>query len=557
MPYNLIHEAWLPGRRASGRRLWIKPADVTNDLSGDPIVALDFPRPDWNAAITEFLIGLYTCALAPQDEKKWRHYWLHPPTPDALAEKLECISFAFNLDGNVPRAFQDFDEIDGDEPWPANKLLIDGPGVDGSSPAGLFMKPSAVVGLGEPYAAAALITLQTFTSGPGRGHKASFRGVGPLTIHVDPNGSYWQRVWSNAPLLGDDSPPFHLPGTHPVWARIFPWLQPFPRLVGPDDANKSLLPFFACPLKIRLRFSELTGNACSFGGPVSHLTVQEYETIHGGSNYVGFDHPLSPYKEIKIKKTGVTEREPLKAAKVFASYRDWLGLWGHGWEEGSETKYFESSNVRLWRTRRSGYAIKAQLRGFGFEFKSAKTKYFHSAEFPDLQLTDTNTSEFFEKVTQIIRAAHMAAENLIEAVVIARLYRWNDKKQNFLPVGKRSAKTEKIVSQPYEGRLWRETEKTFRSHFQELLSDPSDKSDEIRKSWLKTIKSVALRIFDDNIAPEDSWNDDPKRLVYARSKLTYAFRPTYQWSKPKDRGAVWEALGLNPLLRPKRTDGFL
>ena len=63
MTFNLIHEAWLPVRRASGQGLWLKPADITGDLSGDPIVALDFPRPDWNAAIIEFLIGLLPARL--------------------------------------------------------------------------------------------------------------------------------------------------------------------------------------------------------------------------------------------------------------------------------------------------------------------------------------------------------------------------------------------------------------------------------------------------------------------------------------------------------------
>ena len=49
MAFNLIHEAWLPVRRASGERLWIRAADITSNLDGDPIVVLDFPRPDWNA----------------------------------------------------------------------------------------------------------------------------------------------------------------------------------------------------------------------------------------------------------------------------------------------------------------------------------------------------------------------------------------------------------------------------------------------------------------------------------------------------------------------------
>ena len=60
---------------------------------------------------------------------------------------------------------------------------------------------------------------------------------------------------------------------------------------------------------------------------------------------------------------------------------------------------------------------------------------------------------------------------------------------------------------------------------------------------LSLIRVAALRLFDEDIAPEDAWNGDPKRLVYARHNLAAAFNANNK---------VWKALGLPPPLKPKK-----
>ena len=94
-------------------------------------------------------------------------------------------------------------------------------------------------------------------------------------------------------------------------------------------------------------------------------------------------------------------------------------------------------------------------------------------------------------------------------------------------------------------RFWRETEAEFPETLDRLaiLEDPSDEGHEIRQRWLRDIRRAALRIFDDDIAPEDAWNDDPRRLVYARHNLAAAFN---------ENNKVWKALGLPPPLKPKK-----
>ena len=266
--FSLVKRAWLPVRRTSGERLWIEPAGITSAFDRDPIAALDFPRPDWNAAVAEFLIGVLACALAPADETAWRELWKGPPSPERLAEALERLAFAFNLDGDGPRAFQDLDPLAEAEEKEVAQLLIDAPGAIAlTKNTDHFVKRSLTPALCPAYAAAALITLQTYAPAGGAGHRTSLRGGGPLTTLVEPAASakggiaaasMWRILWANAPkLLAGDEPPFELPPDDPAWARIFPWLAQTQtsegkKITGPDDGHPVFMPFFASPRRIRL-----------------------------------------------------------------------------------------------------------------------------------------------------------------------------------------------------------------------------------------------------------------------------------------------------------------
>lgn len=71
MSFSLIVDRWLQCRRASGARVWLAPHEIASDFAEDPVVALDFPRPDWNAAVTELMIGLVSTAVPPDAPKAW------------------------------------------------------------------------------------------------------------------------------------------------------------------------------------------------------------------------------------------------------------------------------------------------------------------------------------------------------------------------------------------------------------------------------------------------------------------------------------------------------
>lgn len=76
---------------------------------GNPIVALDAPRPDFNGALAQFLIGLLQTVCAPADEDLWEDWLWSPPTPEMLAQRFAPLAPCFQLDGDGPRFMQDFD----------------------------------------------------------------------------------------------------------------------------------------------------------------------------------------------------------------------------------------------------------------------------------------------------------------------------------------------------------------------------------------------------------------------------------------------------------------
>ena len=126
--FSLINAAWLPVRRRSGAVEHIQPWRVTDGIGEDPFVAFAWPRPDFNGAAHEFLIGLLSTAAAPGDDEEWEDWWQSPPAPEILEERYARIAHAFDLDGPGPRFLQDLDPLESAEDKEIAALLIDAPG---------------------------------------------------------------------------------------------------------------------------------------------------------------------------------------------------------------------------------------------------------------------------------------------------------------------------------------------------------------------------------------------------------------------------------------------
>ncbi len=520
MPFNLIRQHWLPVKHGSGRRERVRPADLASAFFDDPIVALDFPRPDWNAAVTEWLIGITFLALRPANDEAWAERFADPPAPDELSVAFAPFAFAFDLDGEGPRAFQDFDPLDGAEPKPISGLLMDAPGENTlKNNADLFIKRGGADALGLPCAAAALITLQTYAPSGGAGHRTSLRGGGPLTTLVAPRRkgnvvdiqTLWDRVWANTPSVDFDAaaPDGRKGPSSPDWAKVFPWLAPTltsqnERNVTPEDATLALA-FFACPRRIRLNFSisgvcALTGEA----GPVA----TGLRTVNYGANYLAWTHPLSPYRQ--DKKSGVLPLHPHAGASDYGDCAAWWGL-----EDDPALV------LKLWDSRRKrvGSLVGPEgVEAFGFDMDNMKARQWLEVRLPWAPVYGRDGRDLRELLRQIIGASDRAAQALRYAAKIA-LYGQRQKAGGYrlpdtLPLN--------ALPEPAE-QLWRETDGPFRELVDKLIREVDGGggpgASDLKAQWLSQLRAHGLRLFAEAVDLDGLTDSNPHRLLWARDGL--------------------------------------
>ena len=333
--FNLIHAPWLPMRRRSGVVEHIPPWRINDRIDDDPFVAFAWPRPDFNGAAHEFLIGLLSTAVAPRDDD-WEEWWLRPPAPELLARKFAAIGHAFDLDGSGPRFLQDLDPLKDSRESDAAALLIDAPGAQTlRNNADLFVKRGGTPILGRPAAAMALYTLNAYAPSGGAGHRTSLRGGGPMTTlivadHEAYGDTLWGRLWPNvetAEQIGMRATEARLRDDLDL---IFPWFAPT-RTSNSKSGGRSTTPvdihplqvYWGMPRRIRLLFEDPSGRSCGLTGAQDSVIVKSYRTRNYGTDYSeGFEHPLTPYYR---QKAGAPKL-PVHPRPGGISYRLWPGL---------------------------------------------------------------------------------------------------------------------------------------------------------------------------------------------------------------------------------------
>lgn len=125
--FNLLDEKWIPVRRRSGILDNIAPWQIAE--IEDPPLNIESPRPDFDGALIQFLIGLVQTAAAPASARDWRKAFETTPDPQTLRVKFDHYRDAFNLDGPGPRFMQDL-TLKPEEAveMPMAALLIESPG---------------------------------------------------------------------------------------------------------------------------------------------------------------------------------------------------------------------------------------------------------------------------------------------------------------------------------------------------------------------------------------------------------------------------------------------
>ncbi|MCX7631280.1 MAG: type I-E CRISPR-associated protein Cse1/CasA [Geminicoccaceae bacterium] len=536
---SLISSPWLPVRRRSGGREHVRPSELTSRIADDPIVALDWPRPDFDLACCELLIGLLALAgfREAADPEGWIAWWEEPPEPGDLARRLAPFEPAFLLDGPGPRFMQDFEQLSG-EPEAIGKILIEAPGEQTlKRNIDHFVKRGGVRALGRAAAAMALFTLQNFAPGGGKGHRTSLRGGGPLVTLVlpEPVGGeppLWHRLWLNA-VWEQDWP-------EPVAAqmpRIFPWLgktrtSEKNETTTPEDVHAAQA-YFGMPRRIRLVFEENhDSRPCDLSGEVDAILVTGFRQRPKGANYAAWRHPLTPYYR---QKPDSSEWLPVHPQPYRLGYRDWLGLVVSDQPgEGAlrrPARVVEIARSRLGELDRRS-ARRARLVAAGYDMDNMKARGFVEAEMP-LPLVPERVREAFEAVGRELVGQAREVASLLGGTLRQALF------------GTEAPGADAGDRYLAQERFWERTEAPFRSAIAELAEQFERAPDEeaqrtvlanVRENFANVLRRTALSIFDELVrfeAIEDQRTME--RKIAARRRLVSGLSPRTTDASSKGR----------------------
>ncbi len=517
--FNLINAAWLPVRRRSGAVEHIPPWRVTDGIAEDPFVAFAWPRPDFNGAAHEFLIGLLSTAAAPEDDEEWEDWWQSPPAPDVLRKRFLTVAHAFDLDGPGPRFLQDVDLPEGAKNKKIAALLIDAPGAETlRNNADLFVKRGDMLALSRAAAAMALFTLSAYAPSGGSGNRTSLRGGGPMTTlivndHENYGATLWGRIWPNVEStrqisrrVVEDKGPDGL-------GSIFPWLLPT-RASNPKEGGRLTTPadvhplqvYWGMPRRIRLLFENARNRPCSLTDSEDMVIVTSYRTRNYGTKYSeGFEHPLSPYYR---QKAG-TAKLPVHPKPGGVSYRLWPGL-----VIPSSDKLREPAQVvRHWpeRALRRG---QTRFTAFGYDMDNMKARAWIESEMPFWFLPVAASREWLGKFIEHATAGADRVSRLITNAVKSALYkRPSDATGDYGFIAE---------------RFYRETEGAFYAAMRDAVAsiqnapDVDDPTINARENWAPVMAGAALRLFDEYASADGLEDRDMRRHVKARFFLALA-----------------------------------
>lgn len=514
MAFNLL-APWLPALRADGTPATVAPWQIAE--TDNPVVALAAPRPDFNGALAQFLIGLLQTAYAPKDVTQWRRRFSSPPSPEALQEAFEVYRHAFNLDGEGPRFMQDLDALSEQKPLPITALLIDTAGSETH-----FIKNLPAQGVSPAVAAMALYCLQTNAPSGGVGHRTSLRGGGPLTTlavaapnDANAKATLWQTLWLNVLEAS------YFNGDNERDEDIFPWLGPTrtsektskTQVTTPESVHP-LQMFWGMPRRIRLDFDELVEGECGLSGATGPPLVRQYRTKNYGVNYGGaWRHTLSPHNQ---DVSGMAL--PLHPRGAI-QYRHWLGLV----QQPSAKKGEKQRSPALTVTHfiNSGIEdcknLRFRLWAFGYDMDNMKPRCWYEGTMPLFHLDETENRQRFESaVESLVRAAGEFLGNLKSCLKDA----WFEDKDP-----RRNNADLSFVDTAF----WPDTENEFYALLEKLHAEPS--SDEVRQAafsdWHGQLDRYTQTSFHRHANTNQIAEQDPKRIAQA-------FRHLKMYNRKKD-----------------------
>lgn len=496
--FNLIEEAWIPVIRKDGERSTIAPWELTSDYQENPIVELDAPRPDFNGALVQFLIGIVQTELPPTNPVTWKRMFRRPPGPEELKASFGTHIDAFNLDGDGPRFMQDLTLAKG-EALAIDKLLIERPGEQTvKKNIDHFLKRGGIDHLCMTCAAMALFTLQTNAPSGGRGHRTSLRGGGPLTTLVT-GRTLWETVWLNviSPQELERYGNSALTGA----ADIFPWMgetrtSKDDEITTPQDVNPAQM-FWGMPRRIRLDLDgESEPGACDLCGTTTERLVSAFSAKDSGVNYKGgWCHVLSPYSTNPKGELLAKHAQP-----GGVTYRNWLGLV----QNDSQNNSRPAAVVSLFREERQAglTGFQPHLWAFGYDMDNMKARCWYEGKMPLHHIDEGLLPAYEEEIARLVRTAGLIGFSVRTSIKKALFSRPEDATGDLSFI---------------DARFWQDTEPAFHKTLDELailLKEGGDRT-ALKLNWLKSLRKEGERLFDDYSQADLIDQTDPKRVALA------------------------------------------
>ena len=510
---NLIHDKWIPVRRKNGEKIKIAPWQITEDMgTNKEITELAAPRPDFNGAHIQFLIGLLQTTCAPQNIGEWRTWLNKPPSPDELKQCFEKVAFAFNIDGDGPRFMQEIDLSKDNaamkDPWSIDQLLIEMPG-DNTIKQNIdhFIKRKSVEQICTSCMATVLFTLLTNAPGGGQGHLTGLRGGGPLTTLIYGN-TIWETAWLN---ILEESKFDGLANTQKIDKDDkFPWWTNKRNskkglITTPEDVNPAQL-FWATPrpVFVLLETSEQMV-LCDLCGGETNQIAKQYLTKTKGVDYKGaWRHPLSPmcFKIGNKKKNESDMWLPVHQHEC-VGYKHWLGYVLNDNKHNPALVVSDLMGNKM--------IMDFRLWAFGYDMDKMKARCWHEGIMPVVLVEEKFREVFAFFAANIIRAAEKASNDIAWHVkdALCDVKIEANKRKNFDFV---------------KSRFWQETEPEFYKILNGLRdfimsSLAGSIPEDILNGWLKHLGTKAEEIFDDTTQSGQFDAVDPGRIAKAWNKL--------------------------------------
>jgi len=539
---NLLTDRWIPVIRQNGQPDTIAPwqiAEVDN-----PVLEINAPRPDFQGALYQLLIGLLQTCFAPEDEDQWLEYWQQMPEPEELQDCFEKVKFAFELDNPDGASFMqehpdtlDHVEVFDKAEWLPIEDLIGGALSDNTRKGNkdLFVKSGQIELISPYWAALALFNMQITGVLAWGQHRLGLRGNAPLTTLIIPNEKLqsllWQKLWLNVIYQEDID---LMPGdiNKNELSNIFPWVaktrvSPNKEATSPSDAHP-LQHYWPMPRRIKLKIEPIDSVCDLTGHPISK-GVSHYQRVTDGVYYTnGWVHPLTPYSRAAKDQFP----KPVVGKVAGEGFRQWVALNYDEYADADNKKmrWGRALAVKHFYEKKPNINIETRLWCFGYDATNANVKCWYESLMPTFNLSADDIDALKSHVSEVLQIAYQLSDELSYALIRAWFRPQTDGngKQSWGHVVSSINKAGHLSAyKSVDDAYWSQLDAPFSMVINELINygQESGKPLHAYKKWLKEIQIHCLKYFDQNALNEAVEELDMKRVIGAKNYLLAALYP--------------------------------